>query len=373
MVPSLEELRKVNRTFPLSDPVRRWKENGGRVVGWCCIYAPEEIIMAAGMLPIRVTGDSAELPLESANAYIYTNNCSFMRSCFELGITGQFDFLDGLVTCFVCRGIRLLSDIWRRYINIPIIYSLDVPRAVGDEGWLSYYRGQLEQLLGKVAEFSGRTVGDAELREAIGVRNHTRKLLGRLYELRKRPAPPVTGAETMEITNAAVRMPPAEFNRVLENLLQELEGRSVSGEHRLMLLGSIMNNPRLLEGIEELGGLIVADELCTGLRYWWGAVDEGTDPLEALARRYFNVLPCACMEPPQRRIQRILELVKEYRVEGVIIALQRNCYPYILDQPVVLMTLREAGIPFLEVDLEYGAGFSGQLRTRVEAFLEMLD
>ncbi|MBF8266484.1 MAG: 2-hydroxyglutaryl-CoA dehydratase, D-component [Dehalococcoidia bacterium] len=125
MVEALETIRQVNASFPFTGPVKRWKANGGKVIGWSCIFVPEEIIIAAGMLPYRITGDSQELLLENANAYIYTNNCSFMRTCYELANTGELKFLDGFVPAFLCRGMRLLTEVWTHHIDIPVIYAVD--------------------------------------------------------------------------------------------------------------------------------------------------------------------------------------------------------------------------------------------------------
>src|SRR4030042_416784 len=121
---TLREIREINASFPYSEPVKEWKEQGRKVIGWQCTYVPEEIIYAAGMLPIRVTGGYKELDLEDANAYLYINSCSSVRSCLQLGLEKQYDFLDGFVAGSTCDGARRLADVWGRYLSIPGIYVL---------------------------------------------------------------------------------------------------------------------------------------------------------------------------------------------------------------------------------------------------------
>ncbi|MDO8636920.1 MAG: 2-hydroxyacyl-CoA dehydratase family protein [Dehalococcoidia bacterium] len=373
MVEALEAIRQVNASFPLTEPVKRWKANGGKVIGWSCIFVPEEIIMAGGMLPYRITGDSQELLLENANAYIYTNNCSFMRTCYELANTGELKFLDGFVPAFLCRGMRLLTEVWTHHIDIPVVYAVDVPRNWVDGGWISYFQEELEEFKRRLEALSGAPITPESLGAAIKECNRTRHLLRTLYELRKADNPPLGGADLLEVSNAAVRMPKSEFNDIAGKLLKEVQGRSIKSRARLMLCGSILNNPQFIRGIEGCGGLVVTDELCTASRYWEKDVDEVGEPMAALAERYMSLTPCACIEPPQLRVNKILEKIKEYRVDGVVIELVRNCFPVIQDEPILLDALKENGIPYVELDLEYGAGFTGQVKTRVEAFMEILE
>jgi benzoyl-CoA reductase/2-hydroxyglutaryl-CoA dehydratase subunit BcrC/BadD/HgdB len=136
-----------------------------------------------------------------------------------------------------------------------------------------------------------------------------------------------------------------------------------------------MTNPELIESIEELGGLVVTDELCTSTRYWSDPVvlNKNITPLEAISQRYLNNFPCARMFPSDERFNRILDLAREFRVDGVISQIVRYCVPYSHDLPLITERLKGQGIPTLALDVEYGTSGSGQIRTRVQAFLEMLE
>jgi benzoyl-CoA reductase/2-hydroxyglutaryl-CoA dehydratase subunit BcrC/BadD/HgdB len=112
-LPTLDRFREVNRTFPRTAEIAELKRQGKKVFGWLCTYVPEEIIHAAGMLPVRITGYSQEMELEDGTAYLYINNCSFSRSCLQMGIRGEYDFLDGVAAGSTCDGARRLFDLWR--------------------------------------------------------------------------------------------------------------------------------------------------------------------------------------------------------------------------------------------------------------------
>ena len=181
----------------------------------------------------------------------------------------------------------------------------------------------------------------------------------------------------MEVLNASFRMPKETFNQWLKDLLAEISasGNAHTGRARIMLIGSVLTNPEFIKSIEEQGGLVVTDELCTSTRYWGDpvALDKATSPLEAIARRYLNNFPCARMFPSEERFKRIIDFALDFKVDGVISQIVRYCVPYCHDLPLLTERLKEKGIPTLALDVEYGTSGSGQIQTRVQAFLEMLE
>ena len=375
-LPTLDRFREVNDTFPKTAEILELKRLGKKVFGWLCTYVPEEIIHAAGALPIRITGYSQEMELEDGNAYLYINNCSFSRSCLQMGIRGEYDFLDGVVAGSTCDGARRLFDLWRHYIGVPFYNILTVPRKYSERAH-ELYHNQVMQFKKHLEEFLNIQITDEALYKSVEVYNEARALLKKLYELRKYDNPPISGAETMEVLNASFRMPKELFNEWLNGLLDELatSGKNHKGRARLMVTGSVMNNPEFIESIEKLGGLVVTDELCTSTRYWSDPVvlDGTRTPLEAISRRYLNNFPCARMYPSDERFNRIIELARDFKVEGVISQIIRYCVPYAHDLPLITDRLKGQGIPTLALDVEYGTSGSGQIQTRVQAFLEMLE
>jgi bzd-type benzoyl-CoA reductase N subunit len=372
---SLERFRTVNSTFPKTREILDIKQHGGKIFGWLCTYVPEEIIHAAGILPVRITGYSQEMELEDGNAYLYINNCSFSRSCLQMGLSGEYDHLDGVVAGSTCDGARRLFDLWRYYIKAPFHHILTVPRKYTERAHSLYYE-QVTQFKEHLEQYLDIEITDEALLKSISLYNESRELLKELYQLRKRDKPPITGSETMEVLNACLRMPKELFNQYLRELLDELAASEIEhrSQARLMVTGSVMNNPEFIRSIEELGGLVVTDELCTSTRYWSDPVVlDDRSPLESISRRYLNNFPCARMVPSNERFDRITQLVRDYEVDGVISQIIRYCVPYAHDLPLLIRRLKTAGIPTLALDVEYGTSGSGQIRTRVQAFLEMLE
>ena len=371
---ALELFREVNRTFPKTKEIQEFKKTG-KVFGWLCTYVPEEVIHAAGALPVRITGYGQEIELEDGNAYLYINNCSFSRSCLQMGLRGDYNYLDGVIAGSTCDGARRLFDLWRYYIDIPFSHILTVPRKYTENAHKLYYE-QVLKLKELIEQYMSIEITDKALTHSISVLNESRELLRELYELRKSPQPTITGAEAMEVLNASFRMPKELFNQYLKQLLSELTKSQIAHTHRarLMVTGSVMNNPEFIKSIEDLGALVVTDELCTSTRYWSDPVVLGDrSPLEAIAQRYLNNFPCARMVPSDGRFDRILNLVRDYNVDGVISQVIRYCVPYAHDLPLITEKLKGVGVPTLSLDVEYGTSGSGQIRTRVQAFLEMLE
>jgi len=373
---TLDRFREITNTFPKTSQLLEHKQSGKKVFGWLCTYVPEEIIHAAGILPIRITGYTEETDLDDGNAYLYVNNCSFSRSCLQMGLRGEYDFLDGVVGGSTCDGARRLFDLWRNYIGTPFYHVLTVPRKYTEKAHALYLH-EVEEFKEHLEEFLGFKIADEVLRASIELYNESRSLLRELYELRKQDKPPITGAETLEVLNASFRLPKEIFNQWLKDLLDEISTSRIthSGRARLMLVGSVLHNPEFINAIEEQGGLVVTDELCTSTRYWGDPVilNDGEPPTQALARRYLNNFPCARMFPSDERFNRIIDFALNYKVDGVVSQIVRYCVPYCHDLPLLTRRLQEHDIPTLALDVEYGTSGSGQIQTRVQAFLEMLE
>jgi bzd-type benzoyl-CoA reductase N subunit len=372
----LERFRQVNNTFPETEQIKDYKNNAGKVFGWVCTYIPEELIHAAGALPVRITGYQQETELDDANAHLYIVSCSFSRSCLQMGLRGKYHYLDGVVAGSTCDGARRLFDHWCRYVKTPFSRIISVPRKYNEETLELYYQEILELKKG-LEDYLNVEVRDEALLSSIELYNRSRDLLRKLYALRKRDEPPITGEETMEILNASFRMPKELFNTWLEELLESLEKSDIKhqGKARIMIIGSVLNNPAFIKSIEDQGGLVVTDELCTSVRYFSDPVIlKGNEPpLKAIARRYLTNFPCARMFPSAERFDRVIEMLKDFRVDGIVSENIRYCVPYAHDIPLFKDRIKGLGIPMLALDIEYGTSGSGQIQTRVQALLEMIE
>jgi benzoyl-CoA reductase subunit C len=199
--------------------------------------------------------------------------------------------------------------------------------------------------------------------------------LQRLSARRERERPPVTGAETLEIIEAATRMPRERFNDLLGKLLVEVEGsgREVRKSKRLMVIGSELHDSTWMEAVEDLDAVVVTDELCTGTRYCFGQVDTSLTPMEALARYYLLVRsPSARAWPATDRFMHILAMARQFRVDGVISRTERHDGDCAHGRMALRKAMHDHGIPFLELDVEQGDVRSDELAARCGAFIEEL-
>lgn len=373
---ALDAIRQENNEFPYSPAVKEWKRAGKLVLGWNCRYLPEEVIWAAGILPVRITGGFKELNLDDANSYLGMSSCSFVRSCMEGVLAGGWDFLDGFVCAATCDNWRRWADYWQGYFDrhFPLLQLVSVPVKTGERAQ-RFYVSEIREMMERLESTFGLKITNDALWEAIRLYNKTRDLLRQVYELRKADRSPLSGAQTMEVMNAGLRMPKNAFNDLLQELLTQARNAEPvhDGEIRLMVSGSPLNNPDFIKGIEDQGALVVADDLCMGIPYWTGLVDtKANDPLEAICVRYLNAYPCGRMVPADRRLKRMVDLVKEYRVDGIVSRHIRNCPQYAFDPVHLDRTFPPMGVPVLHLDVEYGTSGTGQVTTRAQAFVEML-
>ncbi|MBE0479382.1 MAG: 2-hydroxyacyl-CoA dehydratase [Dehalococcoidia bacterium] len=352
---------------------REWKAAGqGNVVGWLCTYVPEEIIYAAGMLPVRILG-SHEIQ-DVSDAYISTIYCPFCRDALAQGLKGRYSYLDGLVHARSCVHIRNTYVNWKNHVPVDFTYLMFMPAHIQSLRATEFLAREYRDFREALETFGGKTISEADLSGAIEVYNLNRRLTTRVYELRKEENPPITGAEAMEVVIAGQLMDKGEHNRLLEQLLRELPEHGLDRDPgpRLMLVGSEMDDINFVRMVEELGATFVVDEHCSGTRYFWEEAVNTGDPLSALAARYIHRPACPPKDWPERRRPRfILSLAREYNVQGVILFQQKFCDPHEFEIPALQQVLKENGVPTLFLEFDVTVPW-GQFRTRIEAFLEML-
>jgi len=368
----LEKFVEVSSTLQNSY-VKEWKDSGGSIIGYTCTYAPEEVIHSAGIMPYRIRGVTCT-GTPNADIYMARFNCSFCRCVLELGLTGAYSFLDGFCYLNGCDHIRRVYDNWVKLVKIPFNHFLPVPHVISEDGF-NYYLEEVRDFKEHIEKHFGVEITEEKLRETVKVYNESRRLLEKLYELRKREAPPVTGSQSLSIVAASSAMPREEFNRMLSELLEELEEAEGVDDYdaRIMIVGSELDHPKLIELIEDLGGLVVTDSLCFGTRQFKGIVDEGGDPLEAIARRYYNHNPCPRMlREYSRKVSIVRELALDARVDGVIFERISFCDPHGVDNVMISKELEEDDIPTLVLERDYLISDIGRFRTRVQAFLERI-
>jgi benzoyl-CoA reductase subunit C len=352
---------------------RNWKERtGGKVLGFFCTYVPEEIIYAAGILPVRILGGLE--PQDVSEPHILGMYCPFCRDCLAEGLRGKYDYLDGVVLARSCQHMLQAFHSWT--IHIPLSYShfMGMPSLVSRPRARAFLRAETADFKRSLEEWTGKPIGNADLDRAIETYNTNRRLLRQLYELRKADPPLLSGAEAAAVVLASSLSDKAEHSRMLEDLLEMLPQRQ-DGPHsgtRIMVVGSENQSLDLFRLIEAPGANIVIDEMCTGSRYFWNEVIPQEDRLSAIASRYLDRPRCPIRDVTERkRLEHILNLVRDFRVQGVLLLQQKFCTPHEFDIPAINELLKENGIPTYSLELDVTL-HQGAIRTRTEAFLEML-
>jgi len=355
------------------DYAKEWKKRtGGQVIGTFCTYVPEEILYAADILPVRILGSHE--PQDVSEPHIFAMFCPFCRDCLAQGLKGRFDYLDGIIIAQSCLHIRQAFTSWDLHIPVDFNYYLPHPMNVQSPHAIPYLKEELKAFKKAIEEWTRKKISDEDIKRGIEIMNKNRQLLQQVYELRKTPNPPLTGLEAMYMVVSSQMVDKREHNKALEELLQKLPSRTLDNPgERLMILGSEDDDTEFVAMVESLGARFVIDDHCTGTRYFNTLVNTNGDPLGSIAERYINRIPCPSKDWPQRtRLDHIVQLAKEYDVQGAIIMQMKFCDPHELDTVVIKETLeKDLGIQtlFLEFDVTVPIG---QFKTRVEAFLEII-
>jgi len=238
-----------------------------------------------------------------------------------------------------------------------------------------------------VENLSGVNITPERLRESIQLMNRKRKVLQELNEFRKLPNPPISGLDGLLVAQVMLNQDIKVFIDDVEALINELKLRldqnisayeNNGNSKRILLAGtpSPMGNAKVHHIVESAGMQIVVDESCTGLRYFRDLVDETPQDLEgmieAIADRYFKI-DCSCFSPNHERMENIKQLVQEYKIQGVVQNVLQYCHCYNIESKMVENTLKEIGVPSIKIETDYSQEDSGQIRTRIEAFSELLE
>lgn len=356
------------------------RRSGKKLVGTFCLFVPDEIIFAAGADRVILCGGKNDtvsiaeqyLPrnicplVKSSFGSIVNNGCSGVRSC------SHFSMVDMIVAENTCDSKKKMYELLGDYVST---YVIDLPQKPDTPEALRYFLSELEKFRGVMEQLTGNRITTEGLRQEIRSSNETRRLFHRLYELRKRDPSPISGSQVLKVLQKQYFLSQDKLKEYLRMLIVEVEDIEPEQAHkpRIMISGCPMpgGNTKVTDIIESRGGVIVAEESCTGTRSFWDLVDENKEPMTALAERYIKI-PCSCMSPNDRRIDNILELAREFRVDGVIHYTLQFCHGYNIEKQKVQKALKEAGIPMLSIETDYSDSDLEQIGLRVDAFMEMI-
>jgi benzoyl-CoA reductase subunit C len=356
------------------DYARSWKQRtGGQVVATMCTYTPEELLIAAGMLPVRVLG--AHEPQNVSEPHIFGMFCPFCRDSLAQGLLGRFDYAEGVTLTQSCIQYRQSFASWRMHVpSVQWDYFCPMPNEVQSPHARTAHRAEVERFREFLGQLTGAPLTDEKLGDAIQLVNENRRLLRELYEFRKEDNPKVTGLEAVYAALSAQFVDKTEHNAALKKVLAALPQRSVQREPgvRLMTIGSENDDCGFMAMVETVGATIVIDDQCSGTRYFWNEAKDDADPVKAIAERYCDRPACPTKDyPVHTRFDHVLGLAREYKAQAAVFLQQKFCDPHEGDYPDLKRHLEANGIPtlFLEFDITNPIG---PFRIRIEAFLETL-
>ncbi|MDQ5985365.1 MAG: (R)-2-hydroxyisocaproyl-CoA dehydratase beta subunit [Syntrophus sp. SKADARSKE-3] len=363
---------------------RRAKElrgEGKKIIGYFCCFVPDEIITAFDMIPYRIQGTQSE-PIDHADAFLEPMTCPFVRSCFNMALKGRYDFIDGFVAPHSCDTVERMYHIWHHHKPSSFNHFINVPHMMGPSSE-EFYKNELRYFIKKLEEWSGQKLDIEKLRSSVRMYNRRRAALRELYELRKADPSPVSGSEITKVLVAGMGMPGEEHLDLVRQFIDEVKGRpKVSSPTlpRIFIWGNEIDDAAFVELVEECGAQVVMDDLCTGTRFFWEDVPETEDPLDGIARRYLCI-HCPRSNTPQtltregdleNRYGYIRQFVGQWGVNGVIFYIVRYCDTCELEGPDLREYLNAIKRPVLMIEDDYSTSTIGQLRTRIQAFLEMI-
>lgn len=348
-----------------------WKKRtGGKVIGWFEPYFPEEIVYAAGVLPVRILAEHE--PDVLSDKWIY-GACYPVKDMVNQLLLGRMDYIDGLVNVEGCQWMFNVYEVATN--NNPNLFKhyLFLPDYTESKTSKDVLKSELLVFKSKVEEWTGNEINDEALDNAIDVYNKNRLLLRRICELRRADKPVILGSEFMDMMHADQVMDKAEMNIILEKFIDELEDREPNKDMvRLMLIGSETWDSKLEALIESLGGNVVIDELDNGTSYFWDNIFPQKDRIMAIGLRYLGRPRQPIKESNwRRRPAHIAALSEDYHIDGAIIAKQIYCHPHGTDNYEVWKLLRERNIPFHYFERDSSIPIE-ETQMRMEAFLNMI-
>lgn len=374
---TIEKFRRI--TEDTHAYAKSLKAKGRLVAGYMCTHVPEEILYAAGIVPVRVL--SSHVSQGMTRSYIHETYCSFSHDCAYQGLQHSYDYLDLLVHSSSCIHMAEAFNVWVRFAGFEKkSFLIPFPHIIHAKAAGGFMKDSFQDFKTFVEQFTKKTITEDEIEKAIKTYNRTRRLLKRLWEFLKRDKPPITGADVATVTLASQVMDKQECNRMLDRLIKQLE--SEPGKEpgvRLMVTGGACDDLRIFELVEGLNypTTLVFVDSCTAARYFWFEVPEDRpDKLEAIAEGLISRIPCPAKDTvpgtgEKKRFRFVQQFIQDFKPDGVLFLYQRFCSPQSMDiialKPIVSMM----GIPYTELELDTTVP-TVQFGTQLEALVEII-
>ena len=357
--------------------VKDYKQAGNRLVGFLCSYTPLEIIDAAGAASVALCGTSDEV-IPEAEKVLPSNLCPLIKSTYGFAYSQKCPFTyfsDMIIGETTCDGKKKMYEMLGK---LKPTYILHLPQG-HDSDPVTVWTAELRRFIAFLEEKFNLTITDEALRQAARQRNAQRQAHMKLMELQKQTPPPLGGMQmyaTMEGTGFMFTHEDRvnKLNQLRESVEANADRSAFAGAKRILVTGCPIGGvlQKTVKAIEENGGVVVCFENCSGIKAAFQMVDtEAEDIVKAIAQRYLQI-GCSVMTPNTERMKLLPKLVEEYKVDGIVEVDLQACTPYCVESFQIKQLCEQINIPYLAVETDYSTGDSGQLATRLEAFLEML-
>lgn len=345
------------------------------VIGCLPEYCPEEIVYAAGMLPIGMWG--AQTNITRANMYFPAFACSLVQTTLELGMRGAYNKVSAVIIPSHCDHLKCLGQNWKAAVpqvrHIPLVH----PNNRNIEGAVTYLKSEYARIRHEMEIIGRLPVSEADLDHAIEVYNTHRQTMREFTLLARDYPQTITPRVRHLIIKSAYFMDKAEHTKLVNALMTELKTQPAepwTGK-KVVLTGIMAEPDPFLDLFAENGLMVAADDLAQESRQFRVDVPAaGSDPLERLARRWSLMSGCPLLIDPEKpRRFMLVDLAQESGADGVVAGMMKFCDPEEFDYPFYQRTLDEAGIPLLHLEMEPTGKSLEQARTRIQSFAEMLD
>jgi len=341
-------------------------------IGFFCPFVPEELIHAAGALPFRLMG--AATKMSHVQAHLPPNCCHLAKSSLESLLQGELDFLRGIIFSHTCDVMQGLADIWTFQEHIPLQFNLVMPSRLDSELSRTFLKAEIERFKNFLEANVGK-ITPGSLKASIQLFNHIRKKLMEIYARRPKWHAHIPGGDFARMIRAGYLMDRQRYMELLTDLINALPEKTEESGNLIpiFLAGNMTHSDSYFSLIEEAGAIVVQDDLCSGARFLRLMVSEDIDPLEGLTNRYFTSFLCPTKhQGVYAHIETLLKEVEKSGARGVIFLLYKYCETHYFDYPDLKAALESKGIPTLLLEVEDPSSSIGQLKVRIQAFIEML-
>ncbi len=292
-----------------------------------------------------------------------------------MAIDGGYDFLDGVIFVNSCDAMRRLHDVWKRYVPTKFIHILDIPMGNLTLG-ANYLKEEFIKLKIALEKHASIVIKDEDIRNAIEVFNESRLIYNQLNSLRIENPPSITGTNLMNLTSDFFITEPKIWNDKTKGILEKnkpsFQKVVKNNNPRILLSGSPLHEIDFISFMEEIGLNVVYEDLCTGSKFFDLVIKNSPDLLASLSEAYLNRTPCARMMQIDERVDQICKMAEKFKADGIIHHSLKFCDTYLYDVPALKKFLNEKGLSVLFIESDGGLGDINQIRTRIEAFLEII-